>query len=94
MGGQYTDVLRLFKNNQNSDTFTKHFASTITNKPNPTPKFLRTQMNFSILWQGNPVSVQKTFGTKNCILCMKERHHILNGLEKDKTDKKNHPLTK
>ena len=34
-------------------------------------------MNFSILWQGNPISVQKSFGTKNCTLCMKERTTIL-----------------
>ena len=37
-------------------------------------------MNFSILWQGNPVSVQKSFGTKNCILCMKERTQILKSM--------------
>ena len=30
----------------------------------------------------------KTFGGLNCALCMKERLHILNGLEKDKTAKK------
>ena len=34
-------------------------------------------MNFSILWQGNPVSVQKTFGTKNYVLYIKERATIL-----------------
>ena len=77
MGGHYADVLRLVKKNQSSDTFAKHFASTITNEPNPTPKILRTRMRFSILWQGNPVSVQKSFGTKNCVLCMKERTTIL-----------------
>ena len=31
MGGHYADVLRLVKKKQNSDTFAKHFASTITN---------------------------------------------------------------
>ena len=39
MGGHYADVLQLVKKNQSSDTFAKHFASTITNEPNPTPKF-------------------------------------------------------
>ena len=68
MGGHFADVLRLVKKKQNSDTFAKHFASTITDEFNPTPKILRTRMNFSILWQGNPTSVQKSFGTKNCIL--------------------------
>ena len=77
MGGHFADVLRLVKKNQNSDTFAKHFASTITDESNPTPKILRTRMNFSILWQGNPISVQKSFGTKNCTLCMKERTTIL-----------------
>ena len=39
-------------------------------------------MNFSILWQGNPVSVQKSLGTKNCVLCMKERTTILKSMYK------------
>ena len=77
MGGHYADVLRLVKKKQNSDTFAKHFASTITNEPNPTPKILRTRIKFSILWPGNPVSVQKSYGTKDCVLCMKERTSIL-----------------
>ena len=42
----------------------------------------------SVLWQGNAISTMKTFGGLNCALCMKERLHILNGLEKDKTAKK------
>ena len=47
----------------------------------------------SVLWQGNAISTMKTFGGLNCALCMKERLHILNDLEKDKTSKKNHSLT-
>ena len=48
--------------------------------PRPSPKTLREKMEFSILWQGNPVAVQKSFGTKSCYLCMKERTHILKGM--------------
>ena len=29
-----------------------------------------------ILWQGNAVSAAKTFGTKKCVLCAKERWEI------------------
>ena len=81
MGGHYANLLQLVKKNQSSDTFAKHFAFiTIANDRKPTQELLRTRINFSILWQGNPVSVQKTFGTKNCLLCttMKERTTILN----------------
>ena len=41
-----------------------------------------------LLCKGNSISTMKTFGGLNCALCMKERLHILNGLEKDKTAKK------
>ena len=34
-------------------------------------------MSFSVLWQGHPVSITKSFRTKKCYLCMKERVHIL-----------------
>ena len=37
-------------------------------------------MEFSILWQGNSIAIQKSFGTKSCYLCMKERTHILKGM--------------
>jgi len=30
-----------------------------------------------IIWQGNPISVVKTFATKNCALCAKERIALL-----------------
>jgi len=30
-----------------------------------------------LIWQGNPISVVKTFATKNCAMCAKERIAIL-----------------
>ena len=37
-------------------------------------------MEFLILWQGNPIAIKKSFGTKLYYLCMKERTHILKGM--------------
>ena len=70
MSGHYSDVLRLVRDNKNSDLFAKHFASTLDNDPKPSSKTLQNNMNFSIIWQGNPISLQKSFGTKKCPLCM------------------------
>ncbi|CAB9506324.1 unknown protein [Seminavis robusta] len=34
-------------------------------------------IEISILWQGNPISTVKTFGTRHCSLCNRERLEIL-----------------
>ena len=36
-----------------------------------------------ILWQGDPIQCMKSFGTKTCSLCMRERLEILKRLKKD-----------
>ena len=34
-------------------------------------------MTLRILWQGNPLAVNSTFGSSSCMLCSKERHYIM-----------------
>ena len=62
MGGHYADILRLVKKNQSSDTFAKHFASTIINELNPTPKILvvQTQAEVSQVFPPTIVRLRKT----------------------------------
>ena len=58
-----------------SDTFALHFAKHFPR--NCTAQQLRENIDFSILWQGNPLSCVKTFRTQKCRLCTMERLFIL-----------------
>jgi hypothetical protein len=67
-----------------SDSFVKHFA--IHQKQRTTKLNVReapTKVKVSILWQGNPISCNKSFGKMNCFLCMKERILILKHLREN-----------
>ena len=67
------------------DSFNTHFIKRI---PDNTPKeevlqHVKASTKFRILWQGNPISCVKTFGTRHCQLCMKERLYILRSIKKN-----------
>ena len=90
MAGHYSNICRLILTSKKSDSFASHFATFFNTESKPTPTLLRQKMTFSILWQGNPLSVQKSFGTKNSRLCMKESTHILKNLHTNPTKLINH----
>ena len=66
----------------NFDTFSSHMASMARNFPNPSPTLIRNFCDFNVLWQGNPFTVIKTFGTNQCILCNQERLQIYKWMKK------------
>jgi hypothetical protein len=71
------DVKNLFINSKSSDSFALHFTSLV---PEGTAKknvkdFVKVKVD--ILWQGDPLSCVKTFGTRSCKLCVKERYAII-----------------
>jgi hypothetical protein len=75
--GHTQDVKNLFINGKSSNSFASHFASLI---PDGTTKksvkdFIKVKVN--ILWQGDPLSCVKTFKTRSCKLCAKERYAII-----------------
>ena len=75
--GHVQDVKNLFINGKSSDSFASHFASLV---PEGTTKkqvkdFVKVKVD--ILWQGDPLSCVKTFGTRACKLCAKERYAII-----------------
>jgi len=76
MQQHFNEVQELVKLGEKSDSCAKHFATQFCNT-NPSPTNQRGGMTCSIFWQGNPISVVKTFATKNCALCAKERLEIL-----------------
>jgi hypothetical protein len=72
MQGHVQDIKKLFINSKHSDSFATHFASLV---PQGTAKksikdFVKVKVD--ILWQGDPLSYVKTFGTRDCKLCSKE----------------------
>ena len=70
--GHIQDVKNLFINGKSSDSFALHFASLVpegTTKKN-VKDFVKVKVD--ILWQGDPLSCVKTFGTRGCKLCAKE----------------------
>ena len=59
-----------------SDTYARHFARILSNFKKITTTLQQSSVTNSILWQGNPISVVKTFGSLKCALCAKEKLEI------------------
>ena len=78
MDGHFSDLLRLLKNRQKSDSFAAHFEQHFNNTTSRTD--LRKYMTFRVVKQINPIGAMKTFKKPNCILCMEERLTILKKL--------------
>lgn len=71
------DVKRLVTKGRRSDSFAEHFAELVP--VGTTPKEIRNhvKVKIDILWKGDPLTCVKTFGSKKCRLCAKERLAIL-----------------
>jgi hypothetical protein len=83
MQQHFNDVKKLHSQSIKSDSYAKHFAEQLSNFEDISPTLQRSNIRCSILWQGNPINVVKTFGTSNCALCNKERIEILKQSKKD-----------
>ena len=80
--GQVNDVL---KNGKKSDTYADHFSEVWKHWGSPPSGLVQAQeLDISIMWKGNALSTMKTFGTRNCVLCAKERVAIVKHWWKDK----------
>ena len=84
MYGHYADLQKLVFKGIKSDSFASHYSTLFEKGTKPSPAQMREKMSFSILWQGNPITVNKTFGSKNCRLCMRERTLILKNMYREK----------
>ena len=78
MDGHFSNLQRLLKNGQKSDSFDAHFVHHINNTMSRTD--LRNCMTFKLINQINPIGAMKTFTKPNCNLCMQERLTILKKL--------------
>ena len=85
----FQEIRRVVLEDKVSDTFAKHFASHIL-PPTPNEEGKRTLkagqirplLKVKVLWQGNAISLIKSFHTHRCVLCMKERLEILRRSDK------------
>ena len=78
MDGHFSDVQRLLKNGQKSDSFADHFEQHFNTTTSRT--YLRKYMTFKLVNQLNPIGAMKTFTKTNCNLCMQEHLTILEKL--------------
>ena len=68
---------------QQSSSFAAHCAQHFEEKPSP--KETRERMRFEVIWQGDPMSMMKTFSKLGCRLCMRERIETIKATCKDPT---------
>ena len=75
MDFHFSNLQRLLKNKQKSDSFAAHFVQRFNNTTSRTD--LRKCMTFKVLKQIYPIGAMKTFTKPNCNLCMQKCLTIL-----------------
>ena len=75
MDGHFSNLQRLLKNGQKSDSFAAHFIQHFNDTMSHTD--LRKCMTFKVIKQLNPIGAKKTFTKPDCNFCMQERLTIL-----------------
>ena len=78
MDGHFSDLQRLLKSGQKSDSFADHFVQYFNTTTSHTD--LRKYMTFKLVKQLNPIGAMKTFTKPDCNLCIQERLTILKKL--------------
>ena len=76
--GHFSDLQRILKNGQNSDSFAAQFVQHVNTTTSCTD--LRKYMTFKVVKQLNPSGTMKTFTKPNCNPCMQECLTILKKL--------------
>ena len=71
MDGNFSDLQRLLKNVQKSDSFSAHFVQHFITTTSRTG--LRKYMTFKVVKHLKPIGAMKTFTKPNYNLCMQER---------------------
>jgi len=59
------------------------FMDWISQSPFQFRDIIRAMQTFDILWQGNPLSLVKSFGTRECQLCSREKIEIIKWSRKE-----------
>ena len=74
MGGHFQNTRALILRGKRSSTLASHLAEVWRRNTNaiPTAGMLRGELDYTILWQGDPFSCSKRFGKLACKLCQRE----------------------
>ena len=75
MDSHFSDLLRILKKGQKSDSFAVHFEHHFNSTTSCID--LRKYMTFKVVNQINPIGAMRTFAKPNCNLCMEERLTVL-----------------
>ena len=71
MDGHFSNLLRLLKNRQKSDSFASHFEEHFNTTTSLT--YISNYMTFKVVKQINPIGAMQTSTKPNCDLCREER---------------------
>ena len=77
MEQHFGDVANRVVSKTISDSYAAHFATHFDRDNPPKPKDIRAISKFEVIWEGNPISANKTLGKMCCQLCARERLEIL-----------------
>jgi hypothetical protein len=83
IGRHLGEVKQRVVEGKKATSFSAHFAQHCTKGVKPTGDELRRMIKVKVLWQGNPISCMKSFGTLRCSLCMRERIELLRAMEQE-----------
>ena len=78
MDVHFSNLLRLLKNGQKSDSFAVHFKQHFNTTTSQT--YLCRYMTLKLVNQINPIGEMKTFTKPNCNICMQESLTVLKKL--------------
>jgi hypothetical protein len=82
MAGHFALLSKYMRKHKDSSSLVKHLAQKdhwpeLAQGEITTPKQLRAKLIFNVVYQGNPISAVRSFGTNRCKICMKEQIEIL-----------------
>ena len=86
MASHFDDVVRGVKNNEGSDSFAKHMKTHFETGSKITRADIRQKLRVEIVWKGNPLVLNRSFSTRKCLLCDKERCAIMDAARDETLD--------
>ena len=77
MQSHFGDVVRAVKSEESSDSFAKHMKQHFQKGSKIKAGNVREKVHMEIVWQGNPLVLNRSFSTRKCLLCDKEKCAIM-----------------
>lgn len=87
--GQHCNIAQASHNGRHKEksTFQTHFCNHLNvlfpDGEKVRGATVRNMLEVEVLWEGNPLTMNRMFGTRSCRLCLEEKVEILKHLDKD-----------